>query len=71
MTTRLQRKRFCYQADVISDKDPAVRFAQSFSAGTFAWFESGAVDDGGQQHITRQGRQQARCLNAVNPAVGP
>jgi hypothetical protein len=39
-----------YSADVISDKDPSGRFAQPFSSGTFAWFESGAVDDGGAQH---------------------
>src|SRR5262249_57956855 len=39
-----------YSADVISDKDPSARFAQPFHAGTFAWFESGAVDDDGAQH---------------------
>jgi sugar lactone lactonase YvrE len=39
-----------YSADVISDTDPAARFAQPFGAGTFAWFESGAVDDDGAQH---------------------
>jgi lysophospholipase L1-like esterase len=39
-----------YSADVISDKDASARFAQPFAAGTFAWFESGAVDDGGAQH---------------------
>jgi sugar lactone lactonase YvrE len=39
-----------YSADVISDKEPAVRFAQPFGAGTFAWFESGAVDDDGTPH---------------------
>src|SRR5262249_7421548 len=39
-----------YSADVISDKDPAARFAQPFGAGTFAWFEPGAVDDDRAQH---------------------
>jgi DNA-binding beta-propeller fold protein YncE len=39
-----------YSADVISDKDPAARFAQPFHAGTFTWFEAGAVDDGGTPH---------------------
>jgi hypothetical protein len=39
-----------YSADVISDKDASARFAQPFHGGTFAWFESGAVDDDGAQH---------------------
>ena len=39
-----------YSADVISDKDASSRFAQPFHGGTFAWFESGAVDDDGAQH---------------------
>jgi hypothetical protein len=39
-----------YSADVISDKDAPARFAQPFHGGTFAWFESGAVDDDGTQH---------------------
>jgi hypothetical protein len=39
-----------FSADVISDKDPSARFAQSFQAGTLAWFESGAVDDNGVVH---------------------
>jgi low density lipoprotein receptor-related protein 5/6 len=39
-----------FNADVISDQDPSVRFAQPFNAGTFAWFESGAVDDNGVVH---------------------
>jgi hypothetical protein len=39
-----------FSADVISDKDPAARFAQPFQAGTFAWFEAGAVDDNGTAH---------------------
>jgi hypothetical protein len=39
-----------YNADVISDKDASARFAQPFNAGTFAWFEAGAVDDSGAQH---------------------
>jgi DNA-binding beta-propeller fold protein YncE len=39
-----------YSADVISDQDPQARFALPFHAGTFAWFESGAVDDDGIQH---------------------
>jgi len=39
-----------YSADVISDKDPSARFAQPFHAGTFAWFEAGAVDDNGAAH---------------------
>jgi sugar lactone lactonase YvrE len=39
-----------YSADVISDKDPSTRFAQPINAGTFAWFEAGAVDDRGAQH---------------------
>src|SRR5262249_7341162 len=39
-----------YSADVISDKDASVRFAQPFQGGTFAWFEAGAVDDDGVQH---------------------
>jgi hypothetical protein len=40
-----------YSADVISEKDASARFAQPFHGGTFAWFESGAVDDDGAQHI--------------------
>jgi len=39
-----------FSADVISDKDPAARFAQPFHAGTLAWFEAGAVDDNGVAH---------------------
>jgi hypothetical protein len=39
-----------YSADVISDTDSSVRFAQPFNSGTFAWFQAGAVDDGGQLH---------------------
>jgi hypothetical protein len=39
-----------YSADVICDKDPQARVAQPFNSGTFAWFESGAVDDNGTQH---------------------
>jgi hypothetical protein len=39
-----------FSADVISDKDPAARFAQPLQAGSFAWFESGAVDDNGVAH---------------------
>jgi lysophospholipase L1-like esterase len=39
-----------YSADVISDKDASARFAQSFNAATFAWFEAGAVDDDGTTH---------------------
>jgi hypothetical protein len=39
-----------FSADVISDQDQAARFAQPFDAGTFAWFEAGAVDDNGVQH---------------------
>jgi hypothetical protein len=39
-----------YSIDVISDKDSSARFAKPFGAGTFAWFEAGAVDDNGTQH---------------------
>jgi len=39
-----------YNADVIADKNPSVRFAQPFDANTFAWFESGATDINGVQH---------------------
>jgi len=39
-----------FNADVISDKDPAARFSQPFHGGTFAWFESGGVDDNGTTH---------------------
>jgi hypothetical protein len=39
-----------YNADVIIDIDQNVRFAQLFDAGCCAWFESGAVDDGGTEH---------------------
>jgi hypothetical protein len=39
-----------YNADVITDRDPSVRFAQPFDASAFAWFERGAVDDAGVQH---------------------
>jgi lysophospholipase L1-like esterase len=39
-----------YNADVICDKDASVRFAQPFHAGTYAWFEAGAVDDNGVAH---------------------
>jgi hypothetical protein len=39
-----------YNADVIIDIDQSVRFAQLFDAGCCAWFESGAVDDAGNEH---------------------
>jgi hypothetical protein len=39
-----------FNADVIADLDPTVRFAHPFDANTFAWFEGGAVDDNGVQH---------------------
>jgi DNA-binding beta-propeller fold protein YncE len=39
-----------FSADLISDINPQMRFAQPFNSGTFAWFESGAVDDNGVQH---------------------
>jgi hypothetical protein len=39
-----------YNADLISDLNPQKRFAQPFDSGTFAWFESGTVDDNGVQH---------------------
>jgi hypothetical protein len=39
-----------FSADVISDRDPSARFAQPFHSGTFAWFESGAVDNNGTAH---------------------
>ena len=39
-----------YNADVITDIDQDVRFAQLFDAGCCAWFESGAVDDNGTEH---------------------
>jgi hypothetical protein len=39
-----------YSADVISDKDASARFAQPFGAGTFVWFETGAVDDDAAPH---------------------
>jgi hypothetical protein len=41
---------FGFNVDVISDQDPTMRFAHPFDANTFAWFESGAVDDNGVQH---------------------
>jgi hypothetical protein len=40
-----------YNADVISDKDLSMRFAQPFDANTFAWFERGAMDDNGVPHL--------------------
>jgi hypothetical protein len=40
-----------YNADVIVDQNPSVRFAQPFDANTFAWFERGAVDDNGAPHL--------------------
>jgi hypothetical protein len=39
-----------YNAAVIAGVDPAVRSAQPFDSATFAWFESGAIDDNGVQH---------------------
>jgi hypothetical protein len=39
-----------YSADVVSDTDPQARHAQPFDSATFAWFQSGAVDDNGAQH---------------------
>jgi hypothetical protein len=39
-----------YSADLISDINPQTRFAQPFNSSTFAWFESGAVDDNGVRH---------------------
>ena len=54
-----------YSADVISDKDAKARFAQPFHAGTFAWFEAGAVDDNGASHT--DGLPAGRTL--VSPTV--
>jgi len=42
---------FGYNADVISDADVDVRFAQLFDAGCCAWFETGAADDSGNIHV--------------------
>src|SRR5438132_11858101 len=42
---------FGYNADVISDADQNVRFAQLFDAGCCAWFEAGATDDAGNLHV--------------------
>jgi len=39
-----------FNADVIADREPSVRFAQLFDAGCCAWFESGLVDDNGTEH---------------------
>lgn len=39
-----------YNADVIADREPSVRFAQLFDAGCCAWFETGAIDDSGTEH---------------------
>jgi hypothetical protein len=42
---------FGYNADVISDADQNVRFAQLFDASCCAWFETGATDDAGNLHV--------------------
>jgi hypothetical protein len=65
-----------YSADVISDKDSSVRLAQPFNAGTFAWFEAGAVDDSGAQHndglpagltfVSATGRNATYQIQAAN-----
>jgi len=39
-----------FNADVIADREPSVRFAQLFDAGCCAWFEAGLVDDNGTEH---------------------
>src|SRR5262249_8311396 len=39
-----------YNADVIIDLNQSVRFAQLFDKSCCAWFESGAIDDGGMEH---------------------
>jgi DNA-binding beta-propeller fold protein YncE len=64
-----------YSADVITDKDPAARFAQPFHAATFAWFESGAVDDNGTPHndglpagLTFLSATRSRATYQIQPA---
>jgi hypothetical protein len=39
-----------YNADVIADREPSVRFAQLFDQSCCAWFETGLVDDNGTEH---------------------
>jgi hypothetical protein len=39
-----------YNADVIADREPSVRFAQLFDRSCCAWFEAGLVDDSGTEH---------------------
>jgi len=39
-----------FNADVIADREPSVRFAQLFDASCCAWFEAGLVDDNGTEH---------------------
>ncbi|HLJ93978.1 MAG TPA: hypothetical protein VKU02_12390 [Gemmataceae bacterium] len=41
---------FGYNADVITDADQNVRFAQLFDSGCCGWFETGAIDDNGTEH---------------------
>jgi hypothetical protein len=39
-----------FNRDVVTDANTSVRFADSVDIGTAAWFESGAVDNGGTAH---------------------
>jgi hypothetical protein len=56
-----------YNGDVISDRDPSVRFAEPFDAHTFAWFERGAVDDNGVRHD--DGLPAGQIFTSMNGAV--
>jgi hypothetical protein len=56
-----------YNYDIVTDANEATRFAQPNDIGTAAWFESGAVDDGGVQHL--DGLPQAGFTSAFTNTV--
>src|SRR5215471_17954322 len=39
-----------YNSDIVTDADKVVRFATPADIGTADWFETGALDDNGDQH---------------------
>jgi hypothetical protein len=66
-----------WNADVIIDKDPTARHAQSFDGNQIAFFEAGAVDDEGGEHDdglpagqTFNSATGSGVVFAIQPAAG-
>jgi hypothetical protein len=63
-----------YNADVITDSNLSVRYAQLFDSGCCAWFESGAVDNNGLEHddgIPAGSSFQSMTGSGVNYLIQP